>query len=70
MIVDRSIGKRFRGWMGVEKYSIEKKITMIKISYSLLRMNIGNMGVNSLRLLKQKKQFQTYLIIENTLAYQ
>ena len=56
--------------MGAEKYSIEKKITMIKISYSLLRMNIGNMGVNSLRLLKQKKQFQTYLIIENTLAYQ
>ena len=34
------IGKRFRGWMGAEKYSIEERISMTRIAYSLLRMNI------------------------------
>ena len=39
LLVD--IGKKFRGWMGAEKYSIEERISMTRIAYSLLRMNIG-----------------------------
>ena len=68
LIVD--IGKRFRGWMGVEKYSIEERISMIRISYSLLRMNIGKHEREQPKAIETNKQLQTYLIIENTLAYQ